>query len=244
VVVTGPVSTVTVAARFCGPPGSGNGGYVAGRLAAYVEDAAAVSVTLRKPPPLDVPLVVDAGGGSLRLVQDGAVIAEAEAGAFERPVPPAVGIEQATAAEPSYPGLRTHPFPTCFVCGPERIAGDGLALMPGRTADGRTACTWTPDATLEADDPERGLVAAEFVWSALDCPGGWASDIEARPLVLGRITAAYDRLPSLGEKYVVVGALYGSERRKTFTAAALYDRHGSLLARAEHVWIAVDPAQL
>ena len=46
---------LVVPARFNGPARSGNGGYVAGSLAARVPDAAdrPVEVTLRRPPPLD-----------------------------------------------------------------------------------------------------------------------------------------------------------------------------------------------
>jgi hypothetical protein len=40
----------------------------------------------------------------------------------------------------------------------------------------------------------------------------------------------------------VVGGARGSEGRKTFTAATLYDADGRVVAAAEHVWIAVDPA--
>ena len=47
----------------------------------------------------------------------------------------------------------------------------------------------------------------------------------------------------LDEPYVVVGALLVSEGRKTFTCTALYDTDGDRLARAEHTWIAVDPAR-
>jgi hypothetical protein len=34
------------------------------------------------------------------------------------------------------------------------------------------AATWIPDPTLAAQD---GFVASEFLWSALDCPTGYAS---------------------------------------------------------------------
>jgi hypothetical protein len=44
--------------------------------------------------------------------------------------------------------------------------------------------------------------------------------------------------------YVIIGALLGRERRKTFTATALYDAEGVLMARAEHTWISVDPTTL
>lgn len=42
--------------RYCGPPNSANGGYAAGRLAAFVDGTA--EVTLRRPPPLDTALNV------------------------------------------------------------------------------------------------------------------------------------------------------------------------------------------
>jgi hypothetical protein len=41
--------SLSVARRFCGPPDSGNGGYVCGFFVGFVEGA---EVTLRLPPPL------------------------------------------------------------------------------------------------------------------------------------------------------------------------------------------------
>ncbi len=60
------------------------------------------------------------------------------------------GLQQAGDAESSYAGLSDHPFATCFVCGTARAAGDGLRLLPGRYRPGRSACVWTPDASLVA----------------------------------------------------------------------------------------------
>jgi len=45
---------VMVSRRFCGPPQSGNGGYVCGLLGAQL--ATTATVRLLAPPPLDVPL--------------------------------------------------------------------------------------------------------------------------------------------------------------------------------------------
>ena len=45
------VATLTIAARFCGPPTSANGGYFAGRVAMLA--ARTVRVRLLKPPPLE-----------------------------------------------------------------------------------------------------------------------------------------------------------------------------------------------
>ncbi|MGI8993539.1 MAG: hypothetical protein ACR2FP_04465 [Nocardioidaceae bacterium] len=233
------MSTLTIASRFMGPAGSGNGGYVCGRLAQHAGAGGDVTrVSLRRPPPLDRALSVrqHAGGASLNDAAD--LVAEGGPGDFaDGPVPP-VSWEQARDAEPSYQGLVHHPFPTCFVCGTAREPGDALCLRPGRHAPGRTACAWVPDPRLGNPD---GLVAPEVVWSALDCPGGWTSDLELRPLVLATMTACLLEPVAAGDKHVVVGQLLAEQGRKTFTTSALYDTTGRLLARAEQVWIAVDP---
>jgi hypothetical protein len=39
-----------------------------------------------------------------------------------------------------------------------------------------------------------------------------------------------------------MGRWLGEDGRKTFTATTMYDADGRILARARHVWIAVDPA--
>src|SRR5580692_6394852 len=72
----GMTQTLLIAPRFCGPPGSGNGGYVCGRIAAYLCGPA--QVTLRRPAPLATPLAVERdGGGSVRIHHGGILIAEA-----------------------------------------------------------------------------------------------------------------------------------------------------------------------
>ena len=48
---------VEIASRFCGPPRSGNGGYVAGRIAAPLMAAGGwATVRLKAPPPLQTAL--------------------------------------------------------------------------------------------------------------------------------------------------------------------------------------------
>jgi hypothetical protein len=41
---------------------------------------------------------------------------------------------------------------------------------------------------------------------------------------------------------VVTGAALGSSGRKAMTATTLYGADGAELARAAHVWVAIDPA--
>jgi hypothetical protein len=233
-------TSLLVPARFNGPAGSGNGGYVAGLLAARLPGDSPVQVTLREPPPLEVPLtVLDEGADRADATFGGAVIASAEHGSLVAGQVEPVTFEDAAEAEHRYAGLSAHPFPGCFVCGPDRAPGDGMALRPGRvgsTAEGPVATTWVPDASLGDAD---GGVAAVFVWAALDCPGGWASDLVARPMVLGRMTAAVHARPQVGDRCVVVGRVLRSEGRKTFTATTAYDADGRVLGAAEATWIAL-----
>lgn len=243
--------TLLVPARYRGPARSGNGGYVAGALAHELGDvgARAVTVTLRQPPPLDATMHVAETEGGLELTFGGAVVAQAVVS--DAPVDPVESVpwDEAVAASASYPGLGSHPFPTCFSCGTERP--DGLRIFPGEvpsTRDGltRVAAPWVPDASITAplqqyDDPApRASLAA--TWSALDCVGGWAGDLTERLMVLGRMTAIIDDLPVLDEQHVLTGEHRGTEGRKTFTASTLHDADGRIVGRAEHVWFAVDPA--
>ena len=220
------MNEVVIRTRFRGPSGSGNGGWTAGLLAAASGLEGAVQVTLRTPPPLERSLQVRDG----ELLDGETVVAQAAPGTVNV-VSDRVDLDTARAAEQSYAGLVRHPFPQCFVCGPEREPGDGMRLFPGPVADGRTACSWTP-----GED-----VGVAFVWAALDCPGGWTSDIVGRPMVLGRMTAQLDAPVTAGRPYVVTGTHLRTEGRKTRTATALHDAGGALLACAEQVWVAVDP---
>ncbi|WP_229071359.1 hypothetical protein [Actinoplanes sp. DH11] len=207
--------------RFNGPPGTGNGGWCAG-VFAQAAGLRPAEVTLRVPPPLGVELELRDGA-----VRHGdtlvATLAEGSPGDGVPPVPRS----EAVAASRRYPGFTAHPFPTCFVCGPDHP--DGLRIFPGVLPDGRTAAPWTvPDDVSEP-----------AVWAALDCPGGWAAIATGRPYVLGRITAAIDELPAPGDECVVVGAASSIEGRKATVDSAVHGPDGRRLAVARATWIAL-----
>jgi hypothetical protein len=61
-------------------------------------------------------------------------------------------------------------------------------------------------------------------------------------MVLGTMTASVIRSPNVGERCVVVGRLDASDERRSSTSTALYGGAEELLARAEAVWVRVDPA--
>ena len=234
-------SEIRIERRFRGPTGSGNGGWTAGRLAERHLTAGAdgpVEVTLRRPPPLDTPLTVDAEDGDTRLLApDGGVVAEAVAGIVSDPVDP-VDVDAARHAERDYAGLRHHPFPECFTCGTARAEGDGMRVFPGPLGTGHTACTWTPHPAMAGPD---GRLDPAYVWAALDCPGGWTGDLEGRPMVLGRMTADVHARPAARETHIAVGRLLGVDGRKIHTASTVYDSGDRVVGTAVHVWIAIDP---
>jgi hypothetical protein len=249
---------LTIPSRFCGPARSGNGGYTAGTLAERVphqESRPFVEVTLRRPPPLEVPMAVrqlsaddpdNLGGLPLTVLLLGeARVAEARAVDDDTAPVEAVSAGLAADAMSRFPGLASHPFPTCFACGVGREEGDGLRIFPGPVGSGRVASLWVPHESLAEStdllDQQEERVGAGTAWAALDCVGGWAGDMDERKMVLGRITARVDALPVVGEPHVVMGEARGQEGRKTFTASTLYDSDGRIVARAAHVWVAVDP---
>ena len=105
--------------RFCGPPVSGNGGYVCGLIAGFINGAA--EVTLRRPPPLDTPLVLEqTRANTVRLYDDIGPIADAHPSTLRIAAPCIPSFEEARSAKYNYTGLRHHLYPTCFVCGPDR----------------------------------------------------------------------------------------------------------------------------
>jgi len=220
-----------IESRYNGPAGSGNGGYSAGLFAVNSGlTGDALEVTLRLPPPLEVDLQVRSSEGGADVYAGDAVVAQVRPAvvAPDDVVAP-VGWDEAVAASAHYAGFTSHPFPTCFVCGPERAEGDGLRLFPGRLPDGRTATPW-----VVPDD-----ISPELVFAALDCPGGWAVPLEGRPYVLGRLAVRIVRRPRTTHRCVVMGEMTGEDGRKAFARTTLYDHDGTVLALARSTWIAL-----
>lgn len=229
---------VTIAPRFRGPPDSANGGYTCGTLARFIDPAAAV-VNLRLPPPLARPLEVEATDGEAVLRDGDAVVAEGAAidGLGADPPEP-VGIEEAEAASRRSALFDRHPFPTCFVCGPERSAGDGLRVIPG-PVEGRdlVAAPWTPDESLVAGDES---VPSEIEWAALDCPSGNAAmmlEQDVGVIVLARLAARIDGPVEAGVPYVAVGWVEERDGRKLHSGSALFTADGELVGQGRALWI-------
>jgi hypothetical protein len=219
---------ILIERRYRGPTESGNGGYTCGLVAQFVDGPA--EVTLRCPPPLERPLVVERDqDGCLNVLDGQELVAEGRPASLELelPAPPSFR-EAAAAALPE--GDLDSPFPECFVCGPHRGAGDGLRIFAGPLGEeGLVAATWVPGTDQ---------VAPELVWAALDCPGAYACGFGERGvLVLGRLAAKVEALPRAGEHCVVVAWPLGDEGRKAYAGTALYGDSGRLLGVARATWI-------
>ena len=242
--------SLVIPSRFCGPPGSGNGGYVCGRIAAYLDGPA--TVTLRRPPPLATPMTVEQDGeNSVRIHHGHTLIAEAVSspGGPAPQIPGPVSTAQAHAVAGRARYYTDPVFPDCFVCGMNRPPGDGLGIFPGPVTDRPLwAAPWTPDASVAGAG---GNVHPEMVWAALDCPSGIAASEAAglgqdTAILLGRMTASLVARPAAGDQCRVIAWPQTQDGRKLTAGSALLGPGGKVLATARAVWLTVPrpvPAQ-
>jgi len=241
-------NALTISPRFCGPSGTGNGGYVCGRIAAYVDGPA--TVTLRRPPPLDTPMAVEQHDeGQVRVFHDRTLIGEAVPvpGSQTLELAGTVSLAEARAAAGRARYFQDPVFPDCFVCGMNRPPGDGLRIFPGPVAGlGLWAAPWTPDPSVAGAN---GKVRPEVVWAALDCPSGIAAAEAAglgagdagwdTAILLGRMTVRLAARPGAGDRCRVIAWPQARDGRKFTAGSALLGPDGDVLAVAATLWLTV-----
>jgi hypothetical protein len=227
-------SPLIIASRFHGPEGSANGGYFAGCVAARA--ARTVTVRLLRPPPLDTPLeVAELADGTLAVMLATERIGEARPAtlALDARSPPSYF--EAVEASRGYAGFSRHRFPTCFVCGPRRLRGDGMRIFAGPLAErDLVAAPWVPDVSLDRGD---GKVRPEFMSAALDCPGYFAVCADDRMMLLGEITVHVNRLVHVGEPCTVIGWALEASGRKHAAGTAVVAEDGEICGLARSLWI-------
>jgi hypothetical protein len=234
---------VSIEARFRGPEGIGNGGYVAGRMAGLLGTQPA-EVTLRRGWPLDVPLTIQREAGVVRAVDAGAAtVAEARAVPLDLvPPEPPSRVEAAAATRWFLDSPFSHSIGRCFVCGSAWEAGVGLRVLTGKVAGrpGFSAALWEPHAGFAGAD---GRIAPAFLWSALDCAGAFAFTVHGGPqrMLLGRIAARLDGSVEPGEPCVVIGWQIAQEGRKLHAGTAIFGADGGLRGVAKALWVTPPP---
>lgn len=230
--------TVVIDPRFNGPPNSANGGYACGVVAKAIV-AKAIEVTLRNPPPLGREMTLEPREqGRVALMDRAMEIASARPiERFEIELPAPVSLADAEVASAASPLRDHHPWPMCFVCGPDREGGDGIGVICGGV-EGRDVVA-SPWQTGDSVAVEGGSVATEMIWSALDCPGGNALILspDCRTAALGRLSAVIETEVEPGRDYVAVGWPIATEGRKHEAGSAIFSQDGELIAYAKSVWI-------
>ena len=240
---------ITLATRFQGPPGTGNGGYVSGLLAKELGlDAlqAGVEVTLRAPTPLEQTLEIRRAAEKASFHFGETLIGEAVAAPFELTVPKAPTYDQAFSVQGQSPSLDPNSenivpgglgfHPVCFCCGADVPEGQGLRVfasaVPGFEG---VAAAWQPNEAF-ADDA--GWLLPEVIWGALDCPGQFAFYVNGvRTGLLGRITAKVIKPVQASDQIVITGWQINVDGKKHFAGTALFNQGGECCAYSKQVWI-------
>ncbi|WP_262693335.1 hypothetical protein [Kordiimonas aquimaris] len=241
--------SVMIRSQYNGPPKSANGGYASGLVASGLLAEGykgPVEVSLHVPPPLDQPLSLVVTDAVSVLMQDDVKIGTAKPTRFTLEVP-ALPKKPVLIGKPDNPSGKFEPFDICFVCGNARSHGDGLCLHAEQVEGhaGLVAAKWDVHASFVG---ENGNVLPEFIWSALDCPGYFACAY-GEPALLARF--AVEVLAPLsgedGAAYVYGWSLddpSGEHGRKRKCGTAIVNAAGEIVAKAEALWVIVDPAKI
>ena len=237
------VGSFRVAERYCGPPNSGNGGYVCGRLANYLDGPVRGKLVAPTPLETDIDIVSEGAGVAAYVGKQKIGAAEPAKVEIELPDVP-TDLELFAAREAYINDAREHPLSHCFVCGPTRKPGDALRLFTGPVPHSPVnADIWTPGEDFAAAD---GLVRSEILWAALDCPTAFAlRHGNTKLCLLGALTAEIRRRPRPDERLIVMAWPRGVDGRKNYGDGALIDENGDIVAAANAVWLELtDPKMI
>lgn len=229
---------ISIDPRFQGISGIGQGGHFAGLLAE--RRRAPTRVWFRAPIPLGRNMSLDEREETL-VVRDGPTeIALAENAAVQTDPPPAVSLDEADQGRRWALRRRILRAEGCFSCG---MGPESFRVHAGRVRGGLFATPYTPPPWTAG--PE-GTVSDRFLWAALDCAAGWTVSLDGptTPAVTGWLAAEIATAVAPGTPLVVVAAAEdGWTGRKRMASSAAYTGDGTLVAKADSLWIAVMEAQ-
>ena len=229
---------IIVSKRYCGPPNSVNGGYCCGLIASQIGPSA--KVRLHAPPPLEATLTLVKEEDGVELRDGDTLLGSGSSHELVIDLPKAPSLHEALEAQQRFPAYEGHAFPGCFVCGPDREAGDGLRIFPGPVIQddwSLLACQWSPNDEFY---DESDCVRHEIVWAALDCPSYFAISQDRLPVaLLGEIELSIAAEAKRGDSFVIFSWPISSKGRKHIGGAALANAKGEVLAYAKGTWIEI-----
>ncbi|MCZ4604019.1 hypothetical protein O3S80_09640 [Streptomyces sp. Lzd4kr] len=228
---------IVVPELYVGYPEVAFGGYIAGVLAER-SGARTVRVDFRGPVPVEVPVrIAETADEGVELGKAERPLAAARPAELPLEVPAAPSWNEADAAAERFRAAPPSGVVDCFGCG-LRTADRGLRVHGTPVPDlGLVASAWTPShAFADAD----GLLPAQLVWGALDCPGHWAGRFLGT-LRAGAVTASLTgtvlRPVVAGEPHISYAWLVSESGRKHTMGAALATAEGELCGVSEALWI-------
>ncbi len=235
--------TIRIDRRYEGPPGTGQGGWTAWRLADAIGEP--VTIALRAQVPLDADLEIERYEDRWRLVDRSfasrVTVLEAErwdpAFASTEPVP--IGAAADARSRFEYAD-HEHPAAGCFSCG---IGPDTMHVHAGPLGDGRYATDWTAPEWPAVE----GIVPPGVLWAAIDCTAAWyvCSTAERRMAFTVQYAAEVTAPIRAGGRYSLVGwsGDFPAEwdGRKRGAASAAFDEDGACVARAHSFWVSAGP---
>jgi len=234
------MTSITIPARFEGPPGTGQGGYTAAR--AIDEIGGAATVAFRSPVPLDEALPLNQRSEDHWQLSNASGATVLDITRWE-PVwasTATVSIADARAARERFAYTAdNHPAHHCFSCGAQ---ADSMHVHAGPLGDGRHATDWTiPDWATD----DTGVVDHAVAWAAVDCTAAWYVAGSADGRAGFTVQLAVEVLAPLivGDTYAAVGwegdypAVW--DGRKRGACSALFDHSGTLVARSRSFWVAL-----
>jgi hypothetical protein len=247
-------TSVSIDSVYNGPINCGNGGYISGLLAGFIEGDAEIRINAAFP--VETPLQVKNTDKGIGVYLDDKLLGSARSIQLELAIPTPPDLANVTAASQRFDFIHSSDPKGCYVCSPLRTADKGLRVFcgalneiidPDSSIDWRTeieknivAAVWRPADNL---CNKEGNIDNIYVWSALDCPGAYAikaAEADAGLQLLGTCSGSIKMPLSPNEDYIVSSwKVAPNSGRKRFMGVAIHNTTGQLMACAEQIWFDV-----
>ncbi len=250
-------TSVSINSVYNGPVNCGNGGYISGLLAGFIEGDAEIRINAAFP--VETSLQVKNTDKGIGVYLDDKLLGSARSIQLELAIPTPPDLANATAASQRFDFIHASDSKGCYVCSPLRTVENGLRVFcgaldevvePNPSIDWRTqteknivAAVWRPADNLCNDE---GSIDNIYVWSALDCPGAYAIkaiEPNAGIQLLGTCSGSIKTPFNPNKDYIISSwKISPNSGRKRFLGVAIHNSAGELMACAEQIWFDVGNA--